>query len=288
MNNNNNNSQNRQNFGNQYWKAQYQDAKNEREPYMQLKNHSYQRQPKPPEEKVKHKYPIHSDVQELQDELQALYASGSAFTEQKTIDISESEYRMLPFKIFRIVAKGLTYSTLFYLLTFVLFLVVYVLKIEVGAVYPISLVSFLGSYFFYAYVVYAMRQFVIPNEKQPKTTQFYMQVKAGWRFAEIWLFLVSGLIILADYLFDKWSSILPPLCTSLRKMSKDYVQLAPEIIENALFHTAAISVVIMALYLVFAYWVNKRFKKMQHQNVAAIEAQYDRSAATKNILDGVF
>ncbi|RDU66449.1 hypothetical protein [Helicobacter equorum] len=288
MNTTNNNTQNRNNFGNQYWKPQYQDAKDDRETYMQIKNRYSSRHHERPEEKTKNKYPIHSDVQELQDHLQALYASGSAFTEQKTIDISESEYRMLPFQIAKITFKGITYSTLFYLMTFALFLVVYALNIENAAVYPISLVSFLGSYFFYAYVVYAMRQFVIPNEKQPKTTQFYMQVRIGWRIAEFWLFFISGMIFLAEYFYDKWGYLVRPICISIKKMSKGYIKITPESIENALFHTTVIAIVLVLFYVVFAYWVNKKFKKMQHSNVAAIEAQYDRSSATKNILDGVF
>ncbi|RDU53364.1 hypothetical protein CQA49_06870 [Helicobacter sp. MIT 00-7814] len=274
-------------FGNQHWKAQYQDAKSEKEAYWQLKNHQgSQPRQQPMSPKEKSRYPIFSDVQELQDELQSLYASGSAFTEQKTIDITESEYRMLPFKIFRIVGKGLMFIFLFFLITFGFFVLTGVLQSENAFVYPISLIMFFCSLFFYAYVVYSMRQFVIPSEKQPKTKQFYAQVKAGWRFVEFILVMVSIGLIVAEYTFDKWANILSPLFSQIQKLSKNYVQLTPQIIENSLFHTAGVSIILVVTYFLFVYWANKRFTKMQHQNVYALQAQYDRAEATKNVLDG--
>lgn len=51
----------------------------------------------------KEKYPLASDIQEIADTLQSLYASGSAFSKQKTIDINESEYRMLPIHMSKII-----------------------------------------------------------------------------------------------------------------------------------------------------------------------------------------
>lgn len=273
------------NFGNQHWRAQYQDAKSEKETFWQLKNHSGSPKQSPLREKTKERYPIYSDVQELQDELQSIYASGTAFTEQKTIDVTESEYRMLPFKVFRIVFKGIVYSTISYIIPFFLFVAALVAGVGIGGFYPPSLLIAYCSLFFYAYVVYGMKQFVIPDEKQPKTKQFYAQVIAGWRFVEFYIVFATTILLVAEITFESWQGVLEAPLRSLYQFSS-YIRITPDMVETALFHTVCIAIILLVTYFLFVRWAYKKFAREQHKNVIAIKAQYNRADAAVKALDG--
>ena len=268
------------------WQGEYQNASNERESMWHLKNHQGGRQPVQREPEKKDKYPIFSDVQELQDELQSIYASGTAFTEQKTIDVTESECRMLPFKIFKIVGKGIAYASLVYCIAFGLFLLASIRQVQVGGFYPVSLFLAYASLFFYAYVVYGMKQFVIPDEKQPKTKQFYGQVIAGWRVVEFYLVFSVIILVLLESTFASWQGFLYEPLLAIKKMTKGFLAISPANFEAALFHTTGVAIIMLVTYALFARWAFKKFTKEQHRNVIAIKAQYDRADAAIKALDG--
>ncbi|PAF53810.1 hypothetical protein BKH42_03520 [Helicobacter sp. 13S00482-2] len=226
----------------------------------------------------RHTYPIFSDIQEMQDRIQTLYASGSSFAEQKTIDITESEYRMLPFEMLKIVGKNLSFIFITYLASAILIgLGFYIEKLYKYSsfLFPIPLSLSFASLLFYAYVIYAMRQFVIEDEKQPKTKQFYKIVLFSWRSVE---FCLGLCIIGIGVLFLKSQSIQVALLKVDFLKKIDFTEMAG--------HLFFLSMFVGLFYTIFAYCLNRKFKRVQEENMLALYAQYDRTEAINKRLQG--
>lgn len=243
---------------------------------LEKQNHPMGYRNNPPIEKEeKGRYSFYSDIQEMQDRIQTLYASGSSFAEQKTIDISESEYRMLPFEMLKIANKNILFILATYLIGALVFWASSYFDIFKGVLYPLPLSVFFFSLMFYAYVVYGMKQFVIEDEKQPKTKQFYKIIISSWRAVEVFLLLSLVGILILLLKIDFLLSLLPHY----------------RIFENINFyevvrHLMLLSLTMNACYFGFTYFVNKKFKKIQKENMLALYAQYNRTEAINKRLEG--
>lgn len=229
----------------------------------------------PSEQEEKGRYSFHSDIQEMQDRIQTLYASGSSFAEQKTIDISESEYRMLPFEMLKIINKNIMFIILTYIVGTIVFLTCSYFHFFQGLLYPLPLSIFFLSLMFYAYVVYGMKQFVIENEKQPKTKQFYGVIISSWRTVEVFLFLSLLAILVLFWKIDFLISLLP---------KNDFFQ--EGILYDTSKHLFLLSLMMNVFYFGFIYFINKKFKKIQKENMLALYAQYNRTEAINKRLEG--
>lgn len=231
--------------------------------------------PLPSEEEEKGRYSFHSDIQEMQDRIQTLYASGSSFAEQKTIDISESEYRMLPFEMFKIINKNIIFILATYFVGTIVFLICSYFHFFQGLLYPLPLSVFFLSLMFYGYVVYAMSQFVIEDEKQPKTKQFYKIIISAWRTVEIFLFVSLIGILVLFWKIDFLVSFLP-----------QYGFLEKTNLHEASKHLFFLSFMMNVCYFGFIYFVSKKFKRIQKENMLALYAQYNRTEAINKRLEG--
>lgn len=243
---------------------------------LEKTNHPMGYRNNPPGEKEeKGRYSFHSDIQEMQDRIQTLYASGSSFAEQKTIDISESEYRMLPFEMLKIANKNILFILATYLVGTIVFLVSSYFNIFKGALYPLPLSIFFLSLMFYAYVVYGMRQFVIEDEKQPKTKQFYKIIISAWKTVEVLLFLSLVGTLVLFWKIDFLTSLFPHYGV-FKKMN--FYEVAK--------HLVLLSLMMNVCYFGFIYFVSKKFKKIQKENMLALYAQYNRTEAINKRLEG--
>lgn len=229
-------------------------------------------------EERREKYPLASDIQEIADTLQSLYASGSAFSKQKTIDINESEYRMLPIHMSKIVLRKIFYIITIYLISFF----ISIFSSKFGLVFAFSYlptnIMFL-SILFYAYIVYGMQQFVIEDEEQPKTKQLFNIVIISWRCIECFLLVSMAIYVILHFTFEIWFFKLEPVLKSVKYYftSKD--------IFSAMEHLMYLSIILNSVYFFFVYLVRRRFKKIQQKNMLALYHQFDLHKAASKKLD---
>lgn len=229
------------------------------------------------QEKIR-KYAFGSDIQEIADMLQSLYASGTAFSRQKTTDMTESEYRMLPFEMAKIISKMLGCICLVYLIHLVVTLVCLKYDFAIGYSYPLPISIFFVSFMFYAYIVYSMKQFVIEDESQPKTKQFFNIVMNSWKAIEVFMVFVMFVLVSLYFTQSFW------LNTMNFWLGKIGYFFTLKNVQDTIAHLMAMSFIINGFYFVFIYLAKRRFKKMQQENTAAIYHQYSlHLAATKKL-----
>ncbi|PAF46184.1 hypothetical protein BKH46_08590 [Helicobacter sp. 12S02634-8] len=231
------------------------------------------------EPKKKGRYAFHSDIQEVADILQSIYASGSSFSKQKTIDMTESEYRMLPIEMAKIVGKLFFYIFLIYISSFLITILCAKFKLSFGLSYPIPISIFFFSLLFYAWVVYGMQQFVIENEEQPKTKQVFKIVLSSWRFIEVSMFILMFVFIGIHFTEPIWIGNLTFLLEKIKFF------FTPQDVSDSIDHLMYLSFMVNAIYVVFVYFTRRRFRKMQQKNMLAIYHQYDLHSAVDKKLD---
>lgn len=248
-------------------------------------------------EKEKKKYPFHSDIQEIHDKMQELYTSGTALVEQKTMDITDTQYATkIPYEMARISSKAIGFLLIavfvFAILDFLMcFIAPYFIK---GFGYN-PLLSLIGlpiffSIFFYKFFILSMQQYVIKGEKQNKTIKFYSIVKGIWYPVEISLYVITAISLLAYWRLDAWFKYVQPYWIKigdfihLPTMSKP---LGENIYIYGYFANFALFFCIgTTAYILFSYILKRHFICLQKDNNLNLLIQHNFGKAVDMILDG--
>lgn len=225
-------------------------------------------------------YPFFSYIQELQDTIQSLFASGTSLSSTKTMDFTESQFRMLPLTAgTKLIAMGALLTLLFYFCN----LLAYILSTSatdyfVAIGHWISVVFFTIYLCFHKYIISSMRQFVIIDEKIPKTSRFFNIIRGAWGAVEI--VLVGGFIVLAcillfskffypffHHFFQFFNKILP------------FIEVNTRDFFVACFNVEVSVVVVLGFYAITTIISNKKFIKMQLENNANLYSMIDPDRA---------
>ena len=236
--------------------------------------------------KKKSRYPIFSYIQELQDSLQTLFASGTSLSGIKTIEMTESDIRMLPITIgARLFGKGLVLIMLYFLFGILGFTILNLIPKDFAEYKPIAYMafsaSFIGSFLFYRYVIASMRQFVIIDENIKKTQAFYSVVKNTWRFVMMFFVIVAALVFAIGYFKGVILQVLP-LELWLRYVS-DFFDLNLNSLIHIFFESFLFmgvhAVILLAIYWLGGMMFEKRFKRMQADNNVKLYREIDTNKA---------
>lgn len=240
--------------------------------------------------KKERKYPIFSDVLELHDKIQALHASGSSFVEQSTMDITESDYMLLPFRLVGLVLKGIAYVLLgFFAFFFFNFGYCYYYGSYVNYnlfIPPIVLFLCFLHFYFNQYFLASMKQFVIFGEKIPRTTRFYRSVKNVWSGGELLILCITIASIFALLNKEKIVAILLPYANKLAEVAKNPLFSEQDKIELFLSSFAISWIVLCVVEFVFKTIWKRKFDELQKINMRNILLQHNRGVAVDQVLRG--
>lgn len=256
-------------------------------------------------EREKKKYPFHSDIQEIHDKMQELYTSGTALVDQKTMDITDTQYATkIPFEMAGITFKAIGFLILYVLAFAVLdFLLCFVAPHFMKGFGYNPLLSLIGlpiffSIFFYKFFIMSMRQYVIREEKQSKTLKFYSIVKGIWYPVEVAFYAITAITLFAYWRLDAWFKYIQPYWSKvgevlhLKTMSEPLIQKVGENIQKNEYicgyfaNFALFFCVATIMYVIFSYLLNKHFVALQRENNLNLLLQHNFGKAVDMVLDG--
>ena len=255
-------------------------------------------------EKKRYRYPIFSYIQELQDTIQTLFAAGTSLSGIKTVEMTESDIRMLPLSVgARVIGKCIVLSLLYFLIGFALFFVLsFIPKVYQDyriLSYVIFTLSFASSFLFYRYVIASMRQFVIIDEEVRKTQAFYAVVKKSW-FIGMVIFVLCILIVFWTGFFKNFFLSILPVEYYLTKVANwissfslvrewvawfNFHSLIDNLF-NSLLLLSLNGVAILILYFIAGFIFDKHFKKKQQENNVKLYRDIDSSKAIEILNQG--
>lgn len=240
------------------------------------------------------RYLLHSDIQELHDKIQQMYVIGTSLVEQKTMDITDAQYiTTLPIGMSRIVFKMLSFLICYFFVVIVIdfFLIFVIPKFSESYIHSslfiFALMPFCLSLFFYKYFIESMRQYVMKNEKEKRTSKFYSIIISFWRVIEVFLGIMTiGSLII----YIKSLAVIYFIQTYWAKMG-EFLRLQATMFDRsniiAFFGDIALLLSsIVFLYVVFTIKLRNEFTKRQKENYINLLIQHNPSRVVREMLDG--
>lgn len=240
--------------------------------------------------KKESKYPIFTEILEIHDKMQSLHASGASFVEQSTMDITESDFMLMPVLLLKMSLKGIAY-VLFGALLFFFFDFFYCFYF--GGYFnfnlfvpPIFLIVALTHFYVNQYFLASTKQFVIVGEKIPRTSRFYNSIKNIWSAGEFVILLMTMLSIVAFFYKTQITTFITPYMTKLANVAKNPFFSEADKIELFISSFAISWIALCVVELVFKISWKKKFDDKQRSNMRNILLQHNRGLGIDKILRG--
>lgn len=231
-------------------------------------------------------YPIHNDIQIHSNILQKLFSSGSDLAaNQKLTDVSDSDLRMLPFKMIKIAGKYVLGLKLAILL-FMAMALMHLLNSEISMAFAYIIGSAYMSICIYwaASILYKSKQYVMGA----KTHKYYKGLTTGWTIVETTFTAFALLGGWGIYYITNYGSNLLLLIQTAKNWKLhigSIIANKAEIMVNILFHT---SIFMLASYLVYVLIVLvalRSSKRLQAENRKSMDIDQNREEVADKILE---
>lgn len=231
-------------------------------------------------------YPIHNDIQIHTNILQKLFSSGSDLaTNQKLTDVSESDLRMLPFKMLKVAGKyvlGLKVAILLFLAMSLMYLLNN--GISIAFAYIVGGTYMAICIYWGASILYNSKQYVMGT----KTRKYYKGLTTGWTIVETTFTFFAllgggGIYYVSHYGQDLIAMIENAKTWKLHIGSA--IASKAEILVNILFHTSIFMLVSYIFYIFVVVMTLRSAKKLQAENRKSMDIDQNREEVADKILE---
>lgn len=229
-------------------------------------------------------YPMHSKVQIAVNMLQKLHAMGSDFAQnQKNMDFSDSDFRMLPLRMAGIAATYTFAIKLAFLGILLSSVPVVYFNVPIWAVGLTLTVIFWLAFNFPSTIIRNSLQYVTGT----KTKRYYQKMLLGWRVFEF-MFLLMVFVSIALFYLKDHALVSHGLEKLLAMKLVAKTSLSIETFHGAIKATMFLMLSLFGSHIFFNTASYFRAKKLQKDNLRSMTVENRREEVADKILDGSF
>lgn len=230
-------------------------------------------------------YAVHNSIQVHSNVIQKLYASSSDLANnQKLLDVSDSDYRMLPLKFAWIAGKYALLLKVCFLIFFGVGLVGVIFpQIPIFFAYVAGSLCLTGFIYWGTYLLYLSKQYVIGD----KTGKYFRGMLSGWRaFESSFLFLVAASVF-GIYFFTKNPTFIQESLVALSKWRIGTAILSrADAFTGLLIHTFIFVVASSVGYFIVSSMAKREATRLQSINKRNMDIDQNREEVADIILKG--